>query len=100
MKRRSTDLRDPDNSQYPTPNSQSTPNLQLPTPKFQLPAVGTWELGITWELEVGNWELTLDRQHCCSRIGTASLLPSMVRTGAARCTRCRSPAGESTRTAR
>src|SRR5262249_11987573 len=41
------------NSQDPTPNSQPTPNFQLPILKLVVV-----ELAVAWELGVGTWELT------------------------------------------
>src|SRR5215510_9147370 len=43
-------------SQLPIPNSQSTPNAQLPISRVG--SLGRWELGVDWGLGVGDWELT------------------------------------------
>src|SRR5688572_17310986 len=45
------------NSQFPTPNSQTTSKRQLPIPKMDNPwglGVGNWESFGNWELAVGN----------------------------------------------
>src|SRR6187200_1877603 len=41
------------NSQFPTPNSQGTPNGQIPSGG----SLEIWPLGVPWRLEVGDWEL-------------------------------------------
>src|SRR6187401_1204831 len=46
------------NSQRPTPKAIPTPNFQqkLGSPTANL--LGSWRLGMPWELGVGRWELT------------------------------------------
>lgn len=47
------------NSQRPIPNSQATTNSQLPIiHQTEFEGFGSWALGVTWKLGVGNWELT------------------------------------------
>src|SRR5262249_5026090 len=55
------------NSQGPTPNSQLTPNAQLPIGSF-----GSWKSGVHWELGVGIWGLT--RSLCRNQKVTSPVL--------------------------
>src|SRR6188768_336415 len=69
-------------SQLPTPNFQLPRHFQRPTPKTadDEPAkVGSWWLGIPWELGVGSWELTSSGPYvgpiCFSALGAEALVP-------------------------
>src|SRR5262249_43622996 len=59
------DERRGDNAHEPTPNAETTASASGEALSFvchllrRFLILGSWELGVNWELEVGSWELTL-----------------------------------------